>query len=109
MYIQRQDLILAGTENANVLAGNQFEFSPVRSIIEFGLVASATGLLVDILIGARAVIVGMQPNQANRVAIYPDDFPTRAGAIAGERIIIRVRNPTAGNLTLFSSVKFTPV
>lgn len=108
MYIQRQDTILANTVNDNVIAGNQFEFAPTRSIVEFGIVASATGLEVDVLIGARSIITRMLPSLANRFAIYPDDFPLKTGAMAGERVIIRIRNTTGGNLTAFTSVKYTP-
>lgn len=109
MYIQTSAVILANTVNDNVLAGNQFEFSPARAIVEFGIVASAVGLEVDVLIGTRSIITRMLPSQQNRFAIYPDDFPLRAGAMRSERVIVRIRNTTGGNLTHFTSVKFTPV
>ena len=108
MYIQRSDSIGATSINDNVIAGNQFEFAPTRAIAEFGLVASATGLEVDVLIGMRSVITRMLPSTANRFAIYPDDFPLKAGAMPGERVIIRVRNTTGGALTLFTTVKYNP-
>lgn len=109
MQIQTQTLVLANTVNDNVIAGNQFEFSPTRAILEFGLVASAIGLEIDVLIGQESVITRMLPSQANRVAVYPDDFTLKAGILGGQRIIIRARNTTGGNLTLFSTVKFNPV
>lgn len=108
MYIQSQVALLTATINDNILAGNQFEFVPTRSIIEFGLVGSATGLECDVLIGSRAIITRMLPSIANRFPIYPDDYTMKAGAMGGERIIIRVRNPTGGTLTLFFGVKFNP-
>lgn len=109
MFIQRSDSIGATSVNDNVIVGNQFEFAPTRSIVEFGIVASATGLEVDVLIGARSIVTRMIPSTANRFALYPDDYTLRAGAQAGERIIIRVRNTTGGALTAFTSVKYTPV
>lgn len=108
MYIQTSASVAANTVNDNVIAGNQFEFAPTRSIVEFGLVASATGLEIDILIGARSVITRMLPSIQNRFAVYPDDFTARAGAQMGERVIIRARNTTGGALTLFASVKYNP-
>lgn len=108
MYIQITTSLLTATVNDNVLAGNQFEFSPARSVVEVGLVASATGLEVDILVGARAVVTRMLPSIQNRFPIYPDDFTVRFGAMQGERIIIRVRNPTGGTLTINTTVKFNP-
>lgn len=108
MFIQRSDSIGATSVNDNVIAGNQFEFAPARSIVEFGLVASATGLEVDVLVGARSVVTRMLPSTANHFAVYPDDFTLRGGAQAGERVIIRARNTTGGALTLFTTVKYNP-
>lgn len=107
MLIQRSDSILTLIVNDNVLAGNQFEFAPTRCIVEFGLIASATGFEIDILIGSRAVVTRMIPLIKATSAVYPDDF-IRAGAMAGERIIIRARNTSGGTLTLLTTVRFTP-
>lgn len=109
MFIQRSDVLVLNSVNDNVIAGNQFEFAPVRSIVEFGITASATGLEVDVLIGDRAIVTRMIPSLQNRFAIYPDDYTLKAGALAGQRVIIRVRNTTGGSLTCFTSVKYTPV
>lgn len=108
MFIQRTDSIAANSVNDNVIAGNQFEFAPTRSIVEFGIVGSATGLEVDVLIGARSVVTRMLPSLQNRFAIYPDDFTLKSGAMAGERVIVRVRNTTVGALTAFTTIKYTP-
>lgn len=112
MFIQVRTTVAAGTVNQNVLAGNQFEFAPTRSIVEFGILGTATGLVCDILIGQRAVITDMPVSivtVANRFAIYPDDYTTKGGAMQSERVIIRVRNPTGGNIDALTSVKYNPV
>jgi hypothetical protein len=108
MFIQRSDALVLNSVTDNIIVGNQFEFAPTRSIVEFGIVASATGLEVDILIGARAVVTRLIPSLANRFALYPDDYTIKAPAMAGERVIIRARNTTGGTLTLFTSVKYNP-
>jgi hypothetical protein len=108
VFIQSSTALVLNSVNDNVLAGNQFEFAPARSIVEFGLVASAVGLEVDVLIGSRAVVTRMLPSTANRIPVYPDDFNLRGGAMAGERVIIRVRNTTGGTLTIFFTVRFNP-
>lgn len=108
MYIQTSTSVAANAVNDNVIAGNQFEFAPVRSIVEFGIVASATGIEIDILIGARSVVTRMLPSLQNRFAIYPDDFTVRGGAQMGERVIVRARNTTGGALTVFTTVKYNP-
>ena len=111
MFIQKRNTIAAGTTNDNVIAGDQFEFAPTRSIVEFGIVASATGLTCDILIGPRAVVTRMPlPVQraANQFAIYPDEYPARGGAFQSERIIVRIANPTGGGVDAFTTVKYNP-
>lgn len=109
MFIQKSVTVLANTTNDNVIAGDQFEFAPSRCIVEFGLEASAIGMEYDVLIGSRAVVTRYIPPIDNRNAKYPDEFYLKAGARAGERIIIRARNTTGGNLNTFNGVKFTPV
>lgn len=108
MYIQTQVSIAANSVNDNVISGNQYEFAPVRSIVEFGLVGAATGLEVDVLIGARAVVTRLLPSIQNRLPIYPDDFTLRAGAQRGERVVIRVRNTTGGAVVINVAVKYNP-
>lgn len=108
MFIQLSTSVAANSVNDNVIAGNQFEFAPTRAIVEFGLVASATGLEIDVLIGNRSVVTRLIPSLQNRFAIYPDDFTIKSGAMQGERLIVRVRNTTGGALTAFTTVKYTP-
>lgn len=112
MFIQIRTTIALGTTNQNVLAGNQFEFAPARSIAEISILGSATGLTCDVLVGQRAVITDMPVSVvtlANRFGIYPDDFTIKSGCQQSERLIIRVRNPTGGNIDSLVSVKYNPV
>lgn len=106
-YIQRSDAILTLVVNDNVLVGNQFEFAPFTGKVELGLVASATGFEVDVLVGAETVVTRMLPSLANRFAVYPDDFTVVFGCLKGDRIVVRARNTSGGTLTLFTTVKFT--
>ena len=109
MYIQIQTTIAANSVNDNVLAGNQFEFLNQNAVLEYGIVAAAAGLEVDVLISERAITTRMLPSTQNRVPIYDEDFTVRTGALAGDRQIVRARNTTGGNIVLFTSVRMTPV
>lgn len=109
MYIQTQASLVLNSVNDNVIAGNQFEFAPVRSVVEFGIVSAATGIEVDILIGARSIVTRMLPLVKATAPIYPDDFTVKGGAQAGERVIIRLRNTTGGTINSFITVKYNPV
>lgn len=95
--------------NDNVLTGSQFEYLPYNARIDFGLVASATGLLLDVFSGQDIVAEAFAPPTTNRSPINPDDFTLSDVARAGERIKVRARNTTAGPLTLFYAVVITPV
>lgn len=107
MYIQTSTSIGANATNDNVLSGNQFEFSPITGVAEFGLNQSATGLELDVLIGSESVVTRMVPLIKTTAPIYPDDFTLRAGVMRGDRIVIRARNSTGGALTLLTTVRFT--
>lgn len=107
--IQGSVSIAANAVNDNVLSGSQFEFLPYNAKVDFGLVGSATGLVLDVFSGQDTLAEAYQPNTQNRVPINPDDFTLTDVAAAGERIKVRARNTTAGALTLFYSVIVTPL
>ncbi len=107
--IQNTVVVAANATNDNVLAGSQFEFLPYDALLEFGLNGSAAGLVADVYSGQDTVAEAYALNTQNRYPVYPDDYPLNDVAAAGERIKARVRNTTGGNLTLFYSVRITPV
>ncbi len=107
--IQNSVSIAANAINDNVIQGSQFEFLPYDALLEFGLNASATGLVADVYSGADTVAESFALSTANRFPVYPDDYPLNDVAAGGERVKVRIRNTTAGALTAFYSVKITPV
>lgn len=107
--IQNKITINAGLTNDNVITGSQFEFLPYHSRLDFGLNGSAAGLVADVYTGSDTICESLGVNAANRFPIWPDDYTLNDVAAAGERVKIRVRNPTGGNLDLFYSVKITPI
>lgn len=107
--IQSSISIAANTVLDNALTGSQFEFLPYNAQLNFGMTASATGLVVDVYSGQDTLTESMQPSLANRIPIYPDDFNLTDVAAGGERIKVRVRNTTAGALTFFYAVQVNPL
>jgi len=107
--VQNSVSVAATSVNENVLTGSQWEYLPMNARLDFGLVASATGLVVDVYSGSDIIAEGYAPSLANRFPIYPDDFNLNDVAAGGERIKIRVRNTTGGALTFFFSVRITPL
>src|SRR5512139_36335 len=107
--IQVTGSVAANTANDNVLTGSQFEYLPFNAALEFGLVGSATGLLVDAYSGQDLLCEGMAISTQNRFPIFPDDYTLTDIAAQGERLKVRVRNTTAGALTYFVGIRITPV
>lgn len=107
--IQKKVTILANTVNDNVLAGSQFEFLPYPAKIDFGMNQSAAGLVVDAYSGQDVLCETMEPPINARYPINPDDFTLTDVANAGERLKVRVRNTTAGNLDFYIGAIITPV
>lgn len=89
----------------NILAFNRSGLSAV----EYGVTASATGLKVTVKNGVVDVAPEFAPSLANRFPIFPDDFIGRFGVFPADRILLRVRNTTAGALTLFWQFKLSNV
>jgi len=107
--IQGSATVTANTVTDNVLTGSQFEFLPYNASLNFGIVASATGLVVDAYSGQDTLCEGLKPSLQNRFPIFPDDFNLTDVAGAGERIKLRVRNTTGGDLTIFYAVQINPI
>jgi hypothetical protein len=101
--------IAANAVNENVLTGSQFEILDMNALVEFGLVQSATGLVLDVFSGRDIVAESYSPVIKATAPVYPDDYPLNDVAALSDRLKIRARNTTGGALTLFFSVKFTPV
>jgi hypothetical protein len=107
--IQGSASLLTATVNDNVLTGSQFEYLPWNAALNFGLVASATGLVVDVYSGQDTLCESLLPSLQNRFPVFPDDFNLTDVAAAGERIKIRVRNTSGGTLTFFYAVQLNPI
>ena len=110
--VQGKVSVAASSVNDNVLGGSQFEFLPYDASLEFGIMgdANAADLRVDVYSGQDVLAETLEPSAANRMPVYPDDFPLTDVAAAGERLKIRVRNLNAGAArTMFYSLRITPV
>jgi len=108
--IQRLVSIAANEANDNVLAGSAFEYLQARSIISIGVVAQATGLVFNIQIGSTVVVEESACEiKANEFPTIPDEMYYNAAGVPGDRVVVRVRNTTAGALVVRALVQITPV
>jgi len=104
--ISISDSIGANTTDPNIIAGNQFEFLDIQSLLDFGFAASAIGLEISVFLNTRTIMNAAIPLIKATSPIFPDDFLLQGvPALEGERIIVSVTNTTAGALTLLSTIR----
>jgi hypothetical protein len=96
--IQRETSIAANATNDNLVSGSAFEFAQRNQIVSLGLTAAATGLFATIQAGPQIVLEESPMPIAARFPIVPDEFYYIFAMAAGDRLVVRVRNSTAGAL-----------
>jgi len=101
--------VAANATVQNVLAGKIFEFAQRPSVLRLYATAAAVGLNVSFVVGARVIVDDQEVNAQNRMPLVPDDLLAEAGARPGERIVVRLRNTTAGAITAFTRLDLIPV
>ena len=94
--IQRETSIGAGGVVENLLAGSAFEFARTNAIVSMGVTAAATGTFVTVQSGPDVVQEESPPIVRAAFPIIPDDFTLNYAAAAGDRQVVRARNPTGG-------------
>lgn len=105
--INRSTSIPANSINDNIFAGSAFEYLPGNAALQFGIV-QATGNVGDLLV---TVQTGSDILQEEAPVIVFNGMPRRDQdyvltdvALGGERLLLRVRNTTAGAIVLNSSL-----
>ena len=98
--IMREVSVAAGDVNENILAGSAFEFARQNSLVSIGVHQSATGGFATINSGADVVAEEFSPPIATVYPVIPDNMYFSDVAAAGDRLVIRYRNPTGGALVV---------
>lgn len=107
--IKNETIIPLNGQVENILTDSLFEVIQWRAArVEFGLRAAATGLLLDVYSGIDTVAEQFRPNVGAGTPVYPDDFSLVDVATAGEKLKIRARNTTAGNIVLQHDIRILP-
>lgn len=106
--IMRETVVAAGATNDNVINGSAFEFARSRQIVSIGITASVTGGFTTIQSGSDVVLEEAPPYVATTFPIIPDQMFYTDVMEQGDRLVIKVRNPTAGAITFRTVVQLTP-
>ena len=107
--IQKEVSVPATSANENILAGSAFEFLRRNAVVSIGLTGSATGLVANIQSGADIVLEESPLEVKTSFPVIPDEMYYNDVGVAGDRLVIRVRNTTAGALTVRAIVQVTNV
>jgi hypothetical protein len=107
--IQREVTIAAGAVNDNLLSGSAFEFLRTNSLVSLGVTAAATGTFVTIQSGADVVAEEFPPAVQTRFPIIPDEMYYSDVGAAGDRLVVRARNPTGGPVIHRIIAQVTPL
>lgn len=94
--IQKEVSIGAGAVNDNLFAGSAYEFARFNSLVSVGITAAATGTFAQLQAGPEIVAEEFAPPVLTRYPIIPDEFYYNAVMVTGDRLVLRVRNPTGG-------------
>jgi hypothetical protein len=94
--IQKETSVAAGAVADNLLTGSAFEYMRQPGVVSCAVVAAATGTFITIQSGPEIVLEESPPMVLTTMPIIPDHFYYNWGAAAGDRLLIRARNPTGG-------------
>nr|CRY96329.1 hypothetical protein [uncultured prokaryote] len=86
----------AGAVNNNLVSGSAFEFSRGRNIVSLGIAQAATGCFATLQAGGDIIAEEFSPPILTRYPIIPDEMYFTDVMENGDRLVARVRNPTAG-------------
>lgn len=107
--IQKEISVAANAVLDNAISGSSFEFLRSNAVVSIGITGSATGLVANIQSGADIVLEESPILVKATMPTIPDDMYYNDAGIQGDRLVIRIRNTTAGALTVRIVVQITPV
>jgi hypothetical protein len=110
MPIIKKEISVGANETVdNVFTGSIYEFLPWNASINLGMTASATGLVATVNTGSDTIQEESAVNILTTFPKIPDDMDVQDVARGGERLVVKVRNTTAGALTFRALAQLSPV
>lgn len=92
--IVREVSVAAGATNDNLFSGSAYEFANRNRVASVGVTAAATGTFATLQSGPDIVAEEFAPVVRTAMPIIPDDFYFNDVMGIGDRLVLRVRNPT---------------
>lgn len=107
--IQRAETVGAGATVQNTIAGSAYEFARARSVVSVGVTQAVTGMFVAIQSGSDIVAEEFEPFILTTPPIIPDHMYYNDVMEVGDRLVIRVRNPTGGGIIVRTLVQISQI
>lgn len=107
--IQVEQSIAAGAVNNNLVSGSAFEFARTPQVVSIGVAQAATGMFCTIQAGPDIIAEEFSPAILTRYPIIPDEMYYTDVMDTGDRLVIRVRNPTGGAIIARAVVQVQPL
>ena len=96
--IQKTVTLLTGETEENALSGSAFEFARGNQLVSMGVTQDTAGGFVTIQSGSDIVLEESEPLVSSTYPIIPDSMYYNDVATAGDRLVIRLRNPSGGTI-----------
>ena len=107
--IQKEISVGIGATVENALAGSAFEFLSRNSIVSIGVTAAATGTFVTVQSGPNIVLEESPTYVLTTFPVIPDQMVYNEVGRQGDRLVVRLRNPTAGAIIMRVVVQVTGI
>jgi len=107
--IQKTESVLTTVTVENVLSGSAFEFARSNQIVSIGIVCDTAGCFGTITNGSDILLEESEVAVKATYPVIPDEMYYNDVATAGDRLVIRLRNPTGGTVVFKVVVQITPI
>lgn len=105
--IQKEVSVPAGGTVENILAGSAFEFLRRNAVVSAGVTAAVTGTFVTLSSGGDIVLEESPSFVQTSFPRVPDEMVYNDVGVQGDRLVIRLRNPTGAPVIMRALVQIS--
>ena len=105
--IQKEVSVAGGGTVENALSGSAFEFLRRNAVVSAGVTAAVTGTFVTIQSGGDIVLEESPSFVQASFPRVPDEMVYNDVGVQGDRLVIRLRNPTGAPVIMRVLVQIT--
>lgn len=107
--IQKTDSVLTTVTLENALSGSAFEFARTNQLVSIGVVCDTAACFATITNGSDILLEESEVAVKSTYPVIPDEMYYNDVAAQGDRLVIRLRNPTGGTVVFKTIVQVTPI